>query len=97
MLPEMYRRDVPGLPLTRTYTFLAAHEYVAYYDEHLGLRPEREPDVADVATNALDPQQMYWSLAIVDLAEAGVDHGPEVRDARAYNAWVNDLSEAQGK
>jgi hypothetical protein len=89
--------DVQGLPLTRTYTFRAGHEYVAYYCEHLGRMPEQEPEVAEIATNAFDPQEMYWSLKIADLAEAEEDLGPEVRDALAYKTWVGDRLETQGK
>lgn len=89
--------DVQGLPLTRTHAFLAGHEYIGYYDEHLGPKPELEPDVGDVATNVLDPQEMYWSLEIVDLVEAGNDLGPEVADARAYSAWVKEPFETEGK
>lgn len=89
--------DVQGLPLTRSRTFLVGHEYVAYYDEHLGSKPELEPGLGDVATNVLDPQEMYWSLEIVDLVEAGSDPGPEVADARAYTTWIKEPFEAEGK
>lgn len=89
--------DVQGLPLTRAYTFRAGHEYVAYYAEHRSPKPETAPEVADIATNALDPQEMYWSLEIVDLAEVDNDLAPEVRDALAYNIWVRGTRRTQGK
>ena len=84
--------DVQGLPLTRTHTFLAGRAYVAYYHEHRRAKPEQAPEVADIATNARNPQEMYWSLEIINLAEGSGDLGPEVRDARAYGNWVNGFS-----
>jgi len=89
--------DVQGQPLTHRYALLAGHEYVAFYREHPGPKPEHERGVADIATNVLNPPQLHWSLEIVDLATAGADSEPEVRDAQTYSSWVNDAPETLGK
>jgi hypothetical protein len=96
-LSEGLLGDTHGRPLTDTYVLLAEHEYVALHREHPGLCPDNESGVADVATNVFNPPQLYWCLDIVDLAEAGVEGEPEVREAQAYSDWLKDWSEALGK
>ena len=83
--------DVHGRPLTLEHEFLAGHEYVAVYREHAGPTPEARFGVADVATNVLNPPQLYWTLEIVDVADASVSFEPEVADAQAYLSWVKDV------
>lgn len=80
--------DVHGEPLTMEHEFLAQHEYVAVYREHEGTPSAGEMDVAEVATNVLNPPQLYWTLEVVDIADAGLGLEPEVADAQAYLSWV---------
>ncbi len=83
--------DVHGRPLTLEHEFLAGHEYVAVYREHEGPTPEARFGVADVATNVLNPPQLYWTLEIVDVADASMSFEPEVADAQSYLSWVKDV------
>lgn len=82
--------DVHGQPLTIRHEFLAGHEYVAVYREHAGPAPKAQFGVATVATNIRNQPQLYWTLDIVDVAEASASLEPEVADARAYLSWVRD-------
>ncbi|MDI9432035.1 MAG: hypothetical protein QM570_09975 [Planctomycetota bacterium] len=82
--------DVNGQPLTLEHEFLAGHEYVAVYREHEGPTPQAEFGVADVATNVLNPPQLYWTLDAVDVADASMSLEPEVADAHSYLSWVKD-------
>jgi hypothetical protein len=92
---EGFMAGMHGKDATRELVFEAGHVYVVYYREHPGAVPEGETGVARVETNVLNPPQLYWSLELVDLAEATDE--PEVRDARAYIAWVEGEDEALGK
>jgi hypothetical protein len=80
--------DVYGEPLTVEHEFLAEHEYVAVYREHEGTAPEGGMGVALAATTMLNPPELYWTLDIVDVADAGPNPEPEVADAQAYLSWV---------
>lgn len=92
---EGFLAGMHGKGATREQVFEAEHVYVAYYREHPGAVPEDEPGVAHVETNVFNPPQLYWSLEIADVEEAGGE--PEIREARAYNAWVQGQSEPLGK
>lgn len=83
--------DVSGQPVMLTHEFLPGHTYVAVYREHEGEVPELEIGVAEVASGVIGSPPLYWSLEIVDVAEAGRIE-PEVEQARAYNAWVIGFS-----
>ena len=89
--------DTRGRWLTATFVLLAGHEYVALHREHPGPRPDSEADAGKVATNVLNPPELYWNLDLVDLAEAGADVEPEVREALAYCEWLKDWSDRTGK
>jgi len=89
--------DTHGRPLTDTFVLLAGHEYVALHREHPGARPDNETDAANVATNVFNPPELYWRLEVVDLAEAGADVEPEVREAQAYSKWLKEWSTNAGK
>ncbi len=80
--------DVHGEPLRMEQEFLAQHEYVAVYREHEGTPPAGELYAAEVATNVLNPPELYWTLDIADIADAGPNPEPEVADAQAYLSWV---------
>ncbi len=88
--------DVTGLPLTLTHEFLPGHEYVAVYREHEGDTPESEAGVAEVATTVIDSPDLYWSLEILDVADAW-NAEPEVEAARAYSAWITGTSANLGQ
>ncbi len=83
--------DVKGKPLTLSYDFLPGHSYVAVYREHEGELPELEIGVAEVVSEVIGAPPLYWSLDILDLADAG-NIEPEVEQARAYHAWINGVS-----
>lgn len=89
--------DVKGRPLTHTYELLAGHEYVAFYREHPGPKPEPETGAGEIATNVFNPPQLYWRLEVVDLSEPGAELGPEVRDAQAYSDWLKENAATLGK
>mgnify|MGYP001825291499 CR=1 FL=1 len=89
--------DTRGRALTDTFVLLAGHEYVALHREHAGPCPENESGVANVATNVFNPPELHWRLDIVDLAEAGVDVEPEVREAQAYTDWLKERPDTLGK
>ena len=93
---EGFLADARGRPLTRRHVLLVGHEYVAFYREHPGPKPEHQEEVADVATNVLNPPPLHWSLEIVDLATAAASE-PEVRDAQTYSTWINGPPETLGK
>jgi hypothetical protein len=88
--------DVTGLPLTLTYEFVPGHVYVAVYREHEGETPALEAAVAEVASSAIGSPRLYWSLEILDVADAW-NSEPEVEDARAYSAWVTGASASLGQ
>lgn len=67
---------VYGTPITQQRQFAVGHEYVPVYREHV-----RSDD---------DPEDRYWSLEIVDLAQAGPDPEPEVGQARRYCATLHN-------
>lgn len=79
--------DVTGLPLTLTHEFVPGHVYVAVYREHESDDAEPEAAVAEVASSAIGAPPLYWSLEILDVADAW-NSEPEVEEARAYSAWV---------
>jgi hypothetical protein len=83
--------DVVGLPLRQAHDFLPGHVYVAVYREHVGDKPESETGVAEVATTVIDSPDLYWSLEILDLANAQ-NVELEVEEARSYSAWVTGTS-----
>ena len=89
--------EVQGCPLTHGHELSAGHEYIAFYREHPGPKPEEEADVAAVATNVFNPPQGHWCLEIVDLAEPRAEIEPEGRGAQAYSAWLKGASETLGK
>lgn len=81
--------DVHGEPLTVEHEFLAEHEYVAVYREYEGTAPEGVLGVAPAATNALNgPEDLYWTLDIIDVGEPQLTVEAEVTEARSYLAWV---------
>lgn len=67
-----------GVPMTQQRQFLTGHEYVPVYRQH-----------ARTATAGSD---RYWSLNIADLAQAGPDPEPEVREAKRYCAVIRGLA-----
>lgn len=76
--------DVHGKPLTLWEDFEAGHEYVAIYREHLYPVSDLYAWTEDVETNVLDPQDLYWSLQIADLADEDVQGEMEVTEAKVY-------------
>ncbi len=88
--------DVRGLPLTLTHDFRPGHAYVAVYREHEGDVPELEPGVAVAASGVIGDPPLYWSLAILDVADPG-NIEPEVEQARGYNSWVTGVSANLGQ
>jgi len=65
-----------GLPATQRQQFIAGHEYVPVYREHV------QPEKARGGRT--------WSLDIVDLAQAGPVPAPEVRAAQRYCAVIRN-------
>jgi len=65
-----------GLPVTQHQQFIAGHEYVPVYREHVQSEKARGGRT--------------WSLDIVDLAHAGPDPEPEVRQAQRYCAAIRN-------
>ncbi|MBN1458744.1 MAG: hypothetical protein JXA57_04355 [Armatimonadetes bacterium] len=88
--------DVAGQPLTLTHDFLPGHAYVLVYREHEGDVPELEAGVAEVSSEVIGSPALYWSLDILDAADAG-NIEPEVEQARSYNAWVTGISANLGQ
>ena len=84
---------VQGAPITRQHQFVAGHEYVPVYREHLRHKPEAKYLVEAIAALIATPDR-YWSLAIADLAEADPDPEPEVREARHYCTLIRGLATA---
>ena len=79
--------EVEGQPLKMTHRFEADHEYVAVYREHPYPRPSE--GVAEVASNVrASDDRYYWTLEIVDVAEAAVRTEPELTQASAHTAWI---------
>lgn len=76
--------DVNGEPLTLRHEFQTGHEYVAIYREHPYPKSGAYPWVADVATNVLDAEELYWSMEIADLTDETVQSKPEVTEAQIY-------------
>jgi len=82
---------VRGIPLTLQQQFLAGHEYVPVYREHANAKPKSKYLVQAIGATVAR-RDRYWSLEIVDLAEAGTLPGPEVVEARDYCALVKGLA-----
>ncbi len=83
--------EVHGAPLTLEQQFLAGHEYVPVYREHARAKPETKY-LAEAIGEAVAGTDRYWSLDIVDLAEAEPALGPEVAEARDYCALIRGLA-----
>lgn len=82
---------VHGAPVTVQHQFVAGHEYVPVYREHLRHKPKAKYLVEAVAA-VIATSDRHWSLAITDLAQAGPDPGPEVREARRYCNRIRGLA-----
>jgi len=79
---------VHGAPLTLQHQFVVGHEYVPIYREHPV--PKREAEhLAEAIAAVIATPERYWSLEIADLAQAGPDPEPEVREARQYCAYID--------
>jgi hypothetical protein len=79
---------VEGKPLTLDHHFLAGREYVAVYREQPHPRPEAETLVEAITLTFFPPQDRTWSMDIVDLADAGPDSQPQVRQAQTYCSLI---------
>lgn len=77
-----------GRPLTLRHTFVAGHEYVAVYREHLYPRAEAATLAKALTATVLQPCEGTWSMRIVDLADPEADAEPEVLGARLYTALI---------
>jgi hypothetical protein len=88
---------VEGRPLTLTRRFIAGHEYVAVYHEHPYPKPDAESLLEKVAVTLFAPQDRYWSLDIVDLADIGPDSEPEIRRAQVYSSLIKEDSADLGR
>jgi hypothetical protein len=79
---------VQGAPLTLQHQFVVGHEYVPIYREHSW--PKRQAKhLAEALAAVIATPDRYWSLEIADLAQAGPDPEPEVREARQYCAYID--------
>ncbi len=76
--------DVHGEPITLWQEFEAGHEYVAIYREHLYPVSDLHTWTENVITNVLDPQDLYWSLEMADLADDDYEGEPEVVEAKVH-------------
>ena len=87
--------EVRGHPLRLKHFFHAGGEYAAIYRIHRYERPEPRWFLEVVATALFTPVDFYWSMEIVDLAQARAapadDVGPERRHRLA--ACQGDLPE----
>ncbi len=88
---------VEGKPLTFQHPFVAGHEYVAVYHEHPYPRPETEFFLETVAVTLFAPEDCYWSLDIVDLADIHPNSQPEVKWARLYCSFVRGAGTDSGQ
>lgn len=75
---------VEGKPLTLEHPFDAGREYVAVYSEHAYAKAEPGNLMEAVATALSPKREGYWSMRIVDLANAPADADPAVQRAQLY-------------
>jgi hypothetical protein len=88
---------VEGKPLTLRHVFAMGHEYVAVYHEHAYPKPKAEYFLDRLALTLFAPGDSYWSMDIVDLADAPPDSEPEVKRAQLYCSFVKTVSADAGR
>jgi len=84
--------EVRGHPLRRKHFFGAGREYAALYRIHPYERREPRWFSEVVATALFTPVDYYWSMDIVDLAQAGAEIGR--KDPRAEAAEIEESARA---
>lgn len=87
---------VEGKPITLKHHFVAGREYVAVYHEHPTEKPQAENLVQAIALTFGPTPDCYWSLEIVDLADATADAGDHVQKARLYTSLIRAQRDRPG-
>lgn len=75
---------VEGKPLTLEHEFNVGREYVAVYQEHTYPKAKPKNLIEAVALALAPTKEGYWSMRIVDLADAPSDTDPAVLKAQLY-------------
>ncbi len=83
--------EVRGAPLTIEQQFLAGHEYVPVYREFANGRTNAKYLVEAIGA-AVAGTDRYWSLDVMDLANAPRTSYPEVAEAQDYCALIRGLA-----